>query len=65
MTVLHLGYLNTEDGLDVPRDVAAARGEGSLVPVHDVVDTVRSISSLSSSTSVREVVLTAIDDPRF
>ena len=34
-------------------------------PVHDVVDTVRSISSLSSSTSVREVVLTAIDDPRF
>lgn len=66
VTVLHLGYLNTEDGLDVPRDVAAARGgEGSLVPVHDVVDTVRSISSLSSSTSVREVVLTAIDDPRF
>lgn len=65
VTVLHLGYLNTEDGLDVPRDIAAARGEGSLVPVHDVVDTVRSISSLSSSTSVWEVVLTAIDDPRF
>jgi len=29
VTVLHLGYLNTEDGLDVPRDVAATGEEGS------------------------------------
>jgi hypothetical protein len=29
VTVLHLEYLNTEDGLDVPRDVAATGEEGS------------------------------------
>ncbi|QBJ96364.1 SDR family oxidoreductase [Rhodococcus sp. ABRD24] len=65
VTVLQLGYLNTDDGLDVPRETAVARGGGTLIPVHDVVDIVRSIMSLSSASSVRELTLTAIRDERF
>ncbi|MBL3698837.1 SDR family oxidoreductase [Leucobacter luti] len=65
VTTLQLGNLNTEDGLDVPRARAAARGAGTLIPVHDVVDTVRHTLALSGSAYIREIVMPAILDERF
>ena len=65
VTALQLGYLNTYDGLSVPLADAAARGEGELVPVHDVVAVVRMLLSLSNASFVRELVLPALRDERF
>jgi hypothetical protein len=65
VTCLNLGYLNTEDLLNTPTDVAALRGEGHLIPVHDVVEVVRMILSLSPASYVRELTLPAILDERF
>lgn len=65
VSVLQLGYLNTDDGLAVPRQEAAARGEGGLVPVHDVVDVVDTLIRLSGASFVRELVMPAIADTQF
>ncbi|MGO3742644.1 SDR family NAD(P)-dependent oxidoreductase [Kerstersia sp.] len=65
VTTLQLGYLNTTDDLAVPAAQAAWRGEGKLVPVHDVVAMVRTILSLSDASFVRELVMPAILDERF
>jgi NAD(P)-dependent dehydrogenase (short-subunit alcohol dehydrogenase family) len=65
VTTLQLGYLNTEDALSVPLQTAAARGEGQLVPVHDVVSMVRSLLRLSGASFVRELVMPALRDERF
>jgi len=65
VTSLQLGYLNTDDALSVPVAEAAARGDGALVPVHDVVAMVRALLQLSPSGFVRELVLPAIADPRY
>ncbi|HDS1817013.1 TPA: SDR family NAD(P)-dependent oxidoreductase [Pseudomonas putida] len=65
VTCLNLGYLNTEDGLDVPVAEAAARGEGGLIPLHDVVLMVRTMLELSAASYVRELTLPAIADERF
>jgi NAD(P)-dependent dehydrogenase (short-subunit alcohol dehydrogenase family) len=65
VTCLNLGYLNTEDRLSTLRDLAAQRGEGQLIPVHDVVQVVRMILSLSSASYVKELTLPAILDERF
>lgn len=65
VTTLQLGYLNTDDGLSVPRADAADRDHGTRVPVHDVVAMVRALLQLSPSGFVRELVLPAIADTRF
>lgn len=65
VTSLQLGYLNTDDPLATPRDAAAARGQGGLVPVHDVVAMVRPLLRLSDASFVRELVLPALLDARF
>ena len=65
VTALQLGYLNTYDGLSVPLAQAAERGEGELIPVHDVVAVVRMLLSLSNVCFVRELVMPAIRDERF
>lgn len=65
VTCLQLGYLNTEDGLSVPLSEAALRGNGQLVPVHDVVSVVKTILNMSIASYVRELVLPAIGDERF
>ena len=65
VTCLQLGYLNTDDELSVPADEAARRGDGELVPVHDIVRIVRALLDLSSASYVREIVLPAIRDERF
>lgn len=65
VTLLQLGYLNTDDTLSVPVDQAAARGDGEFVPLHDVVAMVRTMLSLSPSSFVRELVLPAVKDSRF
>lgn len=65
VTCLNLGYLNTEDTLNIPRGVAEQRGEGELIPVHDVVQVVRMALSLSAASFVKEITLPAILDPRF
>lgn len=65
VTCLNLGYLNTEDALATPRALAEQRGEGHLIPVHDVVQVVRMALSLSSASFVKELTLPAILDERF
>lgn len=65
VTCLQLGYLNTEDALAVPLSEAAQRGGGQLIPVHDVVEVVRTVLRLSDASYVREVVMPAIGDERF
>ncbi|WP_171962441.1 SDR family NAD(P)-dependent oxidoreductase [Bordetella trematum] len=65
VSVLQLGYLNTDDALAVPREQAAARGEGGLVPVHDVVAVVDTLIRLSGASFVRELVMPAIADTHF
>lgn len=65
VTALQLGYLNTYDGLSVPLAEAAARGEGELIPVHDVVAVVRMLLGLSNASFVRELVMPALRDERF
>lgn len=65
VTTLQLGYLNTDDALSIPREQAACRGDGALVPVHDVLTMVRALLQLSPAGFVRELVLPAIADPRY
>ncbi|MFL1555930.1 SDR family NAD(P)-dependent oxidoreductase [Pseudomonas sp. O64] len=65
VTCLNLGDLNTEDPLSTPRALAEQRGEGQLIPVHDVVQVVRMILSLSSASFVKDITLPAILDERF
>ncbi|GLO16458.1 hypothetical protein PPUJ20028_50440 [Pseudomonas putida] len=65
VTCLNLGYLNTEDSLDVPLAEAVARGDGGLIPLHDVVLMVRTLLELSAASYVRELTLPAIADERF
>lgn len=65
VTCLNLGYLNTDDPLATPREEAALRGEGQLIPVHDVVQVVRMALSLSSASFVKELTLPAMADERF
>lgn len=65
VTCLQLGYLNTEDDLSVPLERAARRGDGELIPMHDVVQLMRTLLALSPSAYVKEVVMPAIADARF
>ncbi len=65
VTCLQLGYLNTQDGLGVPRDAASLRGAGGLIPVHDVVAMTRALLTLSDASFVREIVMPALMDERF
>lgn len=65
VTCLNLGYLNTEDALSTPRNVAEQRGEGELIPLHDVVQVVRMALSLSAASFVKDITLPAVLDPRF
>jgi len=65
VTCLNLGYLNTEDPLSTPRALAEQRGEGHSIPVHDVVQVVRMVLSLSCASFVKELTLPAIFDERF
>lgn len=65
VTLLQLGYLNTEDRLAVPLEHALKRCGTELVPVHDVVALTRAIVALSPSSFVKEVILPAIADPHF
>lgn len=65
VTCLQLGYLNTEDSIWVPEEKAAQRGDGTLIPVHDVVKILQMLLSLSDSTYVKELILPAILDDRF
>ena len=65
VTCLQLGYLNTDDGLEMPREAAAGRGEGRQIYLHDVVTRVSALLQLSPASFVRELVLPATGDARF
>jgi NAD(P)-dependent dehydrogenase (short-subunit alcohol dehydrogenase family) len=65
VTCLQLGNLNTEDLLSADSELAAQRGDGSLIPLHDVVAVTRTLINLSDSAYISEIVLPAIGDPRF
>ncbi len=65
VSTLQLGYLNTEHSLSEPRSLAASHGDGTLIPVHDVVEIVGAMLNLSNSSFVRELVMPAILDERY
>ena len=65
VTVLQLGYLNTDDPLHTPKARAAEAGRGTQIPVHDVLDVIRMLLGLSPASFVRELVMPAILDERF
>ena len=65
VTCLQLGDLNTEDNISLPIGTASQRGNGSLIPLHDVVDITRSLIRFSNSSYVNEITLPAILDARF
>lgn len=65
VTCLQLGDLNTEDNLSVPVDEACRRGNGSLIPMHDVLDLTRALLRISGSAYVKEITIPPILDTRF
>lgn len=65
VTCLQLGDLNTDDGLFEPLSSACRKGNGRLIPVHDVVSITRALLGLSPCSFVKEIVLPAIRDARF
>jgi short-subunit dehydrogenase len=65
VTCLHIGDLNTEDGISEPIEIACKRGSGSLIPLHDVVDITKALLRISNSSFVTEITLPAILDARF
>lgn len=65
VTCLQLGDLNTEDDLSTAPRQASERGQGRLIPLHDVINLVRALIALSPSAYVREIVVPAMRDPRF
>lgn len=65
VTCLQIGDLNTEDSISEPIDIACQRGNGSLIPLHDVVAITRALLKISNSSYVNEITLPAILDARF
>ena len=65
VTCLQIGDLNTEDNISVPIDIACQRGNGTLIPLHDVVEITRTLIKISTSSYVKEITLPAILDARF
>lgn len=65
VTCLQIGDLNTVDGLSVPIETACRRGNGTLIPIHDVVDITKAILKISNSSYVNEIILPPILDARF
>jgi len=65
VTCLQIGDLNTEDNISVPAELACQRGNGTLIPLHDVVDMTRALLRISTSSYVREITLPPILDERF
>lgn len=65
VTCLHIGDLNTEDCISEPIDKACQRGNGNLIPLHDVVDITRALLNISTCSYVKEITLPAIRDARF
>ncbi len=65
VTCLQIGDLNTADRLSQPVDIASQRGNGSLIPLHDVVGITRALLEISNSSYVKEITLPAILDARF
>lgn len=65
VTCLHIGDLNTEDSLSEPIDIACQRGNGTLIPLRDVVDITRALLKISNNSYVNEITLPAILDARF
>src|SRR5690606_38186271 len=63
VTCLQLGYLNTEDDLSVPLSEAALRGDGQLIPVHDVVNVVKALLNMSGASYVRRYVMNGFEVP--
>lgn len=65
VTCLQIGYLNTEDSISEPIDIACQRGDGYLIPLHDVVGITKALLKISNSSYVNEITLPAILDARF
>lgn len=65
VTCLQIGDLNTEDDISEPLEKACQRGNGYLIPLHDVVDITRALLTISDCSYVKEITLPAILDARF
>lgn len=65
VTCLQIGDLNTNDSIHTPIQEACKRGQGELIPMHDVVTLTRSMLDLSPNSYVKEITMPAICDSRF
>jgi short-subunit dehydrogenase len=65
VTCLQIGDLNTEDSISEPIHMACQRGNGTLIPLHDVVEITKALLNISKSSFVKEITLPAILDARF
>ena len=65
VTCLQIGDLNTEDDISEPIGNACQRGDGHLIPMHDVVAMTKVLVNISTSSYVKEITLPAILDARF
>lgn len=62
ISVINLGYLATEYPLTVPADEVIEKNNGQLIPLQDVVNAVRFITSTSNATCVKEITMPAMMD---
>ena len=65
ITCLQIGDLNTEDEISEPVAKACQRGNGHLIPMHDVVAITKVLVNISTCSYVKEITLPPILDARF
>ncbi len=62
VTLMNLGYMASEHGLSVSRDEVLRETDASLIPVHDVVQLVTTIDSLSAASCPKIITMPATAD---
>lgn len=62
VSILNLGYLATEYGCDEPIDTIIEKSNGELIPLQDVLQAIRFITSTSKASCVKEINMPAMRD---
>ena len=62
VSVLNLGYLATEYGIDVPVETVLSETNSTLIPMRDVLSAIAFIAGTSPATCVKEITMPAMMD---
>ncbi|MDM1351115.1 SDR family oxidoreductase [Myroides marinus] len=62
VSILNLGYLATEYGCDEPIETIIEQSNGELIPLQDVLQAIRFITSTSKASCVKEINMPAMKD---